>query len=152
LIKPYTAFPLDESDPTVKEFSSSQLWPAIKVQIGNLETRQRTPKFDAIVDSGSPWCIFKMEMAEFIGIRDVTSGPSYPLGGVIEGPRETMYFHKVNLFIEKFWSIEITAGFCKQLGTTGLLGRFGFFSNFVITCDHTNQKSPQLRIDKINRA
>jgi hypothetical protein len=141
---------LDETDPTAKGDPTAQMCPALKVQIGNIETRQRAPKFDAIVDSGSPWCIFKLEMAEFIGL-DLSSAPSYPLGGVIEGPRETMYFHKVNIFIEKYWCVEVMAGFCRSLGTTGLLGRSGFFSNFVVNFDHTTTP-PRLRVEKINRA
>ena len=102
------------------------------------------------MDSGSPWCIFKIEMAELIGL-DLSSAPTYPLGGIIQGPIETMYFHKVNLVIEKYWCIEVMAGFCKQLGTTGLLGRFGFFSNFVVHLDHTTIP-PRIRVEKINRA
>lgn len=90
-------------------------------------------------------------MAELIGIADVTQGPSYPLGGVISGPRENMYFHKVNLFVEKYWCIEVMAGFCKDLAVTGLVGRLGFFSNFVVTFDHTSIP-PRLTVDKINRA
>jgi hypothetical protein len=150
LTKPYTVFPLDDKDPSVKEDLQAQFCPALKVQLGNIATRQRAPKFDAIVDSGSPWCIFKIDMARFIGL-DLNGCPSYPLGGVIQGPRETMYFHKVNIFVEKYWCIEVLAAFCDNLGTTGLLGRFGFFNNFIVNFDHSG-KTPQLHIEKINRA
>ncbi len=90
-------------------------------------------------------------MAELIGIEDVTTGPSYSLGGVIAGARGEMYFHKVNLFIEKYQCVEVMAGFCKELAVTGLVGRLGFFNNFIVTFDHSTNP-PVLLVEKINRA
>jgi hypothetical protein len=153
LSKAYTPYPVDEQDPVTS--SEAQLWPALKVQLGNVSTRQRTPRFNAVVDSGSPWCIFKSEYATLIGISDFKNGPSYPLGGVIGGedsPREPMYFHRVNVFIEKGWSpVEMMAGFCEKLAVDGLLGRHGFLDNFIVRFDHSTNP-PHFDIEKINRA
>ncbi len=127
-----------------------QLWPALKLQIGNLTTRQRTPKFDAIVDSGSPWCIFKTDFARFLGL-DLSGAPTYPLGGVVGDARDEMAFYKVNLIIETNWCIQVLAGFAENLAVHGILGRHGFFENFTVHFDHSG-RVPQLTIEKFNRA
>lgn len=105
----------------------------------------------AVVDSGSPWCIFKADVGRMAGIADIESGGKYQIGGVVAGVTEPMYFHRVKLYIETDWVIEVDAGFVEKLGVTAVLGRNGFFSNFIVRCDHTGHP-PQLEIEKINRA
>jgi hypothetical protein len=85
------------------------------------------------------------------GIVDIKSGPKYEIGGIVTGVTEPVYFHRVKLYIDKEWVIEVTVGFADRLGQTAILGREGFFSNFVTTFDHS-VNPPKFMIEKINRA
>jgi hypothetical protein len=105
----------------------------------------------AIIDSGSPWCLFKSNVGTMAGIADIKSGARYDIGGVVAGVTEPVYFHRVKLYIDKEWVIDVVAGFADRLGQTAILGREGFFTNFITTFDHS-VTPPQFIIEKINRA
>jgi hypothetical protein len=133
--KPYKAFPIDDPDPNDPTQREMYL-PSFQVRLGHGHGN-RSPRFDAIVDSGSPWCIFRADLGRMIGIDITKTNKTYPLGGVISGPRDTMYIHKVKIFVESDWVIEVMAGFVEKLAVTGILGRNGFFTNFKTTFDHS---------------
>ena len=60
-----------------------------------------------------------------------------------------MYFHKVRVFIFGDF-FETMAGFARELSVTGLLGRRGFFENFVVKID-ASASPPYCEIEKIHR-
>lgn len=72
------------------------------------------------------------------------------LQGAIGGPTALLYFHKVRILVFGD-SFETMAGFSPDLSVTGLLGRRGFFDNFVVKFD-ASVFPPQCEIEKIHRA
>jgi len=109
----------------------------------------KSARFEAVVDSGSPWCLFHADVATAIGIN-VTHGIEEPLGGVIGGAVGKMWFHTVKLCLLGT-IIDITAGFSPKLSVAGILGRSGFFDNYIVTFDPCNNP-PGLNIERIGRA
>jgi hypothetical protein len=99
------------------------------------------------VDSGSPYCLFKADVATYLHL-DLKSGPEGSLGGIIGGPVEPIYFHQVNIVIENNWTISVWAGFMKKLSVAAILGRAGFFDRFFVTFDHSTSP-PEVEINKI---
>ena len=104
-------------------------------------------RLDAVVDSGSPYCMFQAGVGEYIGI-DVPKGVEHVIGGIISDPREPIYFHKVKLYVELDWVVEVMAGFVKKLAVTGILGRNGFFDSFTVLFDHSKHP-PEMEVQKI---
>lgn len=142
--KTYTCLLPDKPQPPFKHEPAA--WaPMLKVRVG--WSHQRTPRFDAIVDSGSPYCMFRFDVGDFLGI-DIRSGKESMVGGISEGIQERVYFHNVQIWVEETWLIEVTAGFVKKLTFNGILGRNGFFDNFHVRFDHAAQP-PVLEIDRI---
>lgn len=111
---------------------------------------KKTPVFPAVVDSGSPHCIFRADVASFLGIN-VTAGIESAMGGVIAGIQEPIYYHHVKIYVENNWIIDVLAGFMKKLSVTGILGRNGFFDNFTVTFDQTSIPST-VEINRIERS
>jgi hypothetical protein len=111
--------------------------------------KQMTPRFLAYVDSGSPYCIFRWDLATYLGI-DLSNSFHDDVSGIIAGTSEKIYFHKVKLQVDGEWLIEITAGFVKKFNTAGILGRIGFFDNFKITFDHSGHP-PAFEIERMSR-
>jgi hypothetical protein len=145
--KPYKPFPIDQNDPTLRVGENVSYWPVLQVRLGF--GHATSPRFDAIVDSGSPWPLFKADLGKLVGIK-VEQGMKYPLGGVIANITRPTYFHKVKIYVETDWVIECIAGFCPDLGVTGILGRNGFFSNFKTTFDHSGIV-PAVEIERISK-
>ena len=110
--------------------------------------RARSQRIEAIVDSGSDYCLFHASIGESIGI-DVTSGIPGSLGGAIGGSRGELYYHRVRLFAVGE-SYDIVAGFFPGLSVPALLGQVGFFDRFTVTFDHTGQP-PCVDLQKIPR-
>ena len=142
----YQRYPLDKPHPAFKG-QSDILVPELLVRVGTGHVR--TPRFPAVVDSGSPYCMFKAEVGELVGIR-VEKGIEHVIGGIIHGPQEPIYFHRVKVYIEMDWVIDVLAGFVKKLGVTGILGRNGFFDNFHVHFDHSAYP-PTLEVRKIEK-
>jgi hypothetical protein len=117
----------------------------ISVRVG--WSHVQTPRFPAVVDSGSPYCMFRADVGEYLGM-DVARGIQHVIGGIISDPTEPIYFHKVKIYVESDWVIEVMAGFVKKLSVTGILGRNGFFENFYVTLDHS-KRPPELEIARI---
>jgi len=64
----------------------------VSLIIGHSPTR----KFEAIVDSGSPSCLFHADIGKAHGLK-VEEGDEGPLGGVIGGAKGLVYYHRVKL-------------------------------------------------------
>ena len=69
-------------------------------------------------------------------------------GGIFRDPHRPVYFHKVKIIVvsEQF---ETMAGFSWDLGVTGILGRRGFFQNFVTTIDSSGNP-PHVELQRIS--
>lgn len=142
--KKYTRFPLDRAAPAFK--GETAVWmPLVSIRIGH--NHKQTPRFLAVVDSGSPYCLFKSDVAALLGI-DWQSGVEDSIGGITQTTPEPIYFHRVKIHVEADWIIDVMAGFCKKLSVTGILGRNGFFENFYVRFDHS-AKPPELEITRI---
>jgi hypothetical protein len=147
LRKTYTAVPIDKPNPITGEL---KYWiPYLLVRLGKGHSISRAPIF-AIVDTGSPYCIFRSDQALAIGIRDITTGEMGEIGSVKKGVKDKCYFHKIKLYIETFGPIEIKAGFSENLSVPALLGRYGFFDHFFVRFDHSGNP-PALELDRIER-
>ena len=96
-------------------------------------SNRRTPRFDCVIDSGSPFCLFRAGIAAYLKI-DLKAGSAETLLGVSDRISEVVYFHRVTLGIGT-WEREVTAGFAENLAFPGLLGISGFFENFRVTFD-----------------
>jgi hypothetical protein len=94
--------------------------------------------------------LFRDDIATAIGIRDITTGKSGDIGSVKRGVSDTCYFHKIKIYVEADWVIEVLAGFSARLSVPALLGRYGFFDHFLVTFDHT-LNPPMLDITKLER-
>lgn len=108
-------------------------------------------RVEAIVDSGSPYCLFHASLCKSLGIKRVEDGIEDVLKGVVGGKDESpMYFHKVKVLVGAS-DFETMAGFSWGLAVGGLLGRRGFFENFLVKFDCSTYP-PQLDIEKLHRA
>ncbi|MGH9714098.1 MAG: hypothetical protein ACRD5M_12445 [Candidatus Acidiferrales bacterium] len=144
--KQYTRFPLDTPHPAFKG-EKSVYEPRLMVRVGT--GHATTPRFLAVIDSGSPFCMFQAEVCELIGL-ELTSGVESRVGGIIRGPDDPIYFHKVKIYIEMDWVIEVMAGFVKKLQVPGILGRNGFFDNFHVKFDQS-ANPPAVEVTKIEK-
>jgi hypothetical protein len=107
-----------------------------------------TPLIPAVVDSGSPHCLFRLDVANFLHI-DLTNAPKTSMGGVISDVKDDLLFHRIRIQVENNWTFEVVAGFMKKLSVPAILGRTGFFDRFQVTFDHS-VSSPELEINKID--
>jgi hypothetical protein len=117
------------------------------VRVGRGHTT--TPRFLAVIDSGSPFCMFQAEVAELLGIQ-VNTGAESKVGGIIRGPEDPIYFHRVKIYVEADWIIDVMAGFVKKLQVPGILGRNGFFDNFYVKFDQSSSP-PIVEVTRIER-
>jgi len=77
----------------------------------------------------------------------VEDGIKEEFGGVFNDPKRPVYFHKIKIIVvaEQF---ETMAGFSQELSAIGILGRRGFFQNFVTTIDSSGD-SPHIELQRI---
>src|SRR6476619_5519085 len=90
MIKPYTGLPLGPNpDPPLT--GQTAMWvPMLRVRC--MYQHQILPATVlAVVDSGSPYCLFRAEIADFFHI-DLTKAPTGSMGGIIGGPQDVTYF------------------------------------------------------------
>lgn len=142
--KQYTGIPLSRTDPGLKGRDKDWI-PYVKIRVS--ANHQSTPMLHAVIDSGASYCLFRADVADFLHI-DLTKAPTASMGGVIGGPKDTVYFHAVNVVIENNWTINIFAGFMKKLSVPALLGRVGFFDKFQVLFDH-QPYPPEFELTKI---
>jgi hypothetical protein len=143
--QPYKDVPNDKPNTL---FPDRLRWePLLPVRLGYKHAR--SPRLFAYVDSGSPYCLFKADLATLVGL-DPIKNPLFidNLSGVVDGPKDLAYFHKVIVYLEAGHRIEVIAGFSKKLNTAGILGRSGFFEQFKVTFDHSTDP-PGLEIEKL---
>lgn len=143
----YTTLNLDKPDPVA---NVSKEWvPMVNVRVGI--HHQKTPRFPAVVDSGSGVCMFRTDVADFLNIdfhkNNVGIGE---IGGIIQGPKQAIYYCPVQLYVAENWVISVTAGFLKKLPVAGILGRTGFFDAFDISFDH-KAKPHEFTIERVSR-
>lgn len=93
--------------------------------------------------------MFHAGFCRFLGIR-LEDGIKADLSGVVGGKNADIFFHKIKILIG---STQLTtmAGFSTELSVAGLLGRRGFFENFVVKID-SSTNPPFFELEKINRA
>jgi hypothetical protein len=108
-----------------------------------------TKWIESWVDSGSHVCMFHANVCRSLGIN-LEDGIESPLGGVIGGTTVPLYFHKIKILIGSE-QVETMAGFSDKLSVGGLLGRRGFFDNFVVKID-SSTNPPFFELEKIHRA
>lgn len=110
--------------------------PIIPIVIHNpmapLDWPVRSIGCEALVDSGSDYCIFPSEIGEMIGI-DVTAGKRELVSGVVAGESRPIYFHVVDLSFEPGSRFEAWVAFMPDLSESGhaLLGQHSFFSKVL---------------------
>ena len=92
---------------------------------------------------------FKASVGEYLGM-DVTKGIESMIYGLSQGMSDPVYFHKVRIFVEADWIIDVTAGFARKLAVAGILGRNGFFDHFKVHFDQS-AVPPIVEIEKIER-
>jgi len=93
--------------------------------------------------------MFHAGFCHSLGIR-LTDGIKTELGGVIPGATVPMYFHKIKILVGS-QQVTTMAGFAEQLSVAGLLGRRGFFDNFIVKID-SSTNPPSCELERLNRA
>ena len=104
-------------------------------------------RFEAVVDSGSPVCLFHADIGKALGLN-LTAGDRGLLGGVVGGSRGDVYYHKIKLKVLTD-IIPIVGGFSENLSVAAILGRIGFFDKFTITFDPANSP-PGLVLERLH--
>lgn len=123
-----------------------ELIPLLYVRV----SRRHAPasvRFAAILDTGSPFCLFHADIGQSIGV-DIKSGVAQSIAGVVPGVNTSAYFHRLNLHVEANWIVEATVGFIENFQCPALLGRRGFFDRFVVRFDHASSP-PIFNIEQI---
>lgn len=140
LTTPHPAFPNDTS-----------IWmPVLSVKIDNPATHSPpTKRFEAVVDSGAPDCYFHASIGRAIGLK-IENGVKGDLSGIVQGAAIKVYYHDVGLYVGTD-RVRVRAGFSDDVSVAGILGRRGFFDNFIITFD-PSQTPPGFDIQRLGRA
>jgi hypothetical protein len=134
---------------TYPKYKGLEDWVAsLPVRISNpAKASLSTKPFEAVIDSGSSFCLFHSALGKAIGL-DVESGELDETMGVSGAPT-AIYRHTVSLhFLGNLFKIQ--AGFTQQLPLAGLLGRSGFFEHFKITFDPSSQP-PGFDLERVYR-
>jgi hypothetical protein len=93
--------------------------------------------------------MFHAGFCRSLGIR-LESGIRGDLAGVVGGKKADLWFHRIKILIGGY-QVTTMAGFSDQLSVAGLLGRRGFFEEFIVKID-SSTNPPSFDLDKINRA
>jgi hypothetical protein len=99
------------------------------------------------MDTGSPYCLFQASLGRAIGLK-VEEGIRHEISGIVAGASVPGFFHKIIMSVEDIWTVDVMAGFVEGMGAGILLGRRGFFDNFMVKFDHSTAP-PSFEIDKI---
>jgi len=146
---PYKTRPLTEPHPAYPQ-EKYEWEPVLKVRLSNPATHSPpTPFFEVVVDSGSHACYFRSDVGEAVGLK-IGKGKKSRLYGVKKGLAISVYFHNVNLYVGSDM-IRIPAGFTDELSAAGLLGRRGFFENFIVRF-YSSASPAGFEIQRIYRA
>ena len=93
---------------------------------------------EALIDSGSDYCVFPIEAAKALNIP-IEKAKKTRLTGFLEG-KANLFLYPIKLSIENY-SIEVIAGFAQEMGRYApcTLGQKGFFDNFKVCFDKKRQ-------------
>jgi hypothetical protein len=142
---PYKIYPAEATDPGYAG-SVSTWMPMLPVSLVIGHTK--TPRFDALVDSGAFTTYFHSDIGKAYGLK-VEDGEPGELRGVVDAPPAKVFYHPVKLCIAEH-IISIKAGFYDCLGLAGILGRHGFLEHFMVTFDSSSQP-PGMEVTRIHR-
>lgn len=92
--------------------------------------------------------MFHADFCRSLGIK-LEDGIKSELGGIIGGASAPMYYHQMKILIGSS-QLQTMVGFSQALSVAGLLGRRGFFDNFIFTLDGT-VSPPVFEVEKLNR-
>jgi len=84
-----------------------------------------------------------------LGIQ-MEDGIQSPLSGIVGGATTKLYFHKIKILIGSE-QIQTMAGFSNDISVAGILGRRGFFENFIVKVD-SSSNPPSFELEKIHRS
>lgn len=143
----YKEYPVVQGDVRFASGTTFEWVPLLNVSI--LYKHAQSKRFEAMVDSGSPTCLFHSSIGKAIGIK-IEDGKEGQLGGVIGGEIRKVYYHPIKLCIASNM-ISVVAGFSDSLSVAAILGRAGFFDNYSVTFDPCGTP-PGLDLERINRA
>lgn len=103
--------------------------------------------FWALVDSGADFCLFNRNIAEELGIQ-FEQGDKLEAFGVI-GKGVAAHFHEIELKVGTY-SYKTKAVFAENLSEIryGLVGQIGFFDEFIVKFDRSNQEIEVTRSKK----
>jgi hypothetical protein len=125
-------------------------WAVLQVQIANpAKHSPPTKRFEAVIDSGASECIFHSSVGRGIGL-DIEKGEKGQTTG-ISGQPNTVYTHRISLYVPGGHVLKIRASFSEELPVAGILGIIGFFENFKITFDPTSTP-PGFELERIYKA
>jgi hypothetical protein len=110
---------------------------------------QKTAPFEALIDSGASRCLFHADIAAAAGIKKFRTGKYLTTGGIVTGATLDLYAHDVRLHIGAD-SFKITGYFSDRLPISALLGRNGFFNNYIVTFDPT-ETNPGFELTRVHR-
>jgi hypothetical protein len=119
-----------------RNIPSAGLQPAVEVVLAHGE---RTARAVAILDSGATHTVFSREIADLLGIRDVTAGTPVPVSTL--GGRFTFYLFDLHVRLpgsDQGFSAQI--GFSPGRIPRNILGRVVFFSRFEVGFRETRQR------------
>ncbi|MCR4341554.1 MAG: hypothetical protein NUW01_16880 [Gemmatimonadaceae bacterium] len=145
----YKVIPLQNPHPAFPKETS--MWiPVLHVRINNSAKHSPpTKRFEAIVDSGAPECYFHADIGKAIGIR-LEDGIASSIGGIVGGVKIPIYYHSIGLYVGAD-ILQMKAGFSNKLSVAAILGRRGFFDNFIVTFD-PGATPPGFDIQRLGRA
>lgn len=119
--------------------------PAIRIRVRRSRDG-RSLDIYAVVDSGADHCIFPRTIALDLGIADITSG-IYTRSTGIGGAQLDCYFHPLEIRVGGWWLL-LDVAFSHQHDGWPLLGRRGFFDNFVVVIDHPRERLELKQVKK----
>lgn len=125
----YFKFPLKERSDF---FGTSVLKPIIPVEV---VVRDKSIRYNALIDSGADFCIFDGEIGEILGI-DIRKGKLEKFSGIQSAGLSEAFLHQVVLKVGG-WSYKTVVGFSKDISRMGygILGQKGFFDIFTVKFD-----------------
>src|SRR5712691_6862109 len=98
---------------TYKKYGPGILRPVIPIEITH---KERSIKYEALVDSGADLCIFDSQIGELLGIN-IENGQTREVAG-ITGTKEKYYIHPVTIKIGG-WPYKINVGFLPNIAQLG---------------------------------
>ena len=143
----YKIIPVKEPHPAFPDRTSHWI-PVVPVRLSYGHGPQ-SRRFEALIDSGAADCLFHADIASALQIK-IDRGTKADVAGIVRGIKVDAYFHDVSLWVGA-GTIRIKAGFVKGLPVAGLLGRRGFFENFIVTFD-PSATPPGFDLERLGRA